>query len=75
MVYLYRHYVGLSQSLYNKIFDDVKLERACSFVFLNNLHGYISVSQYSHGPFVNCQIYWKNTDVKNLLHCVGLCII
>ena len=37
MVYLYRRHIGLSKSLYNKIFDDVKLMTEL-FSFLNSVH-------------------------------------
>ncbi len=77
MVYLYRHHVGLSQCLYNKISDDVKLESELVFLFciLNNLHGCIFASKYTHGLVVSRQIYTKNTSVKNFLCCIRLRII
>lgn len=63
MVYLYRRHIGLSKSLYNKIFDDVKLTSEL-FSFLNSLHGCILVVQCSHGQFVNHRIFSQNAGLK-----------
>lgn len=63
MVYLYRHHIGLSKSLYNKIFDDVKLMSEL-FSFLSSVMECIFVVQCSHGQFVNHNIFSQNTGLQ-----------